>query len=197
MKKIELIEVINQRLPHKLHPKSLALVLGRAYNQILFDTFNKNFQNLDLFTKTFTHVPIKHDTDQDLYYSELPAAIVKLPIAGDGVRRISGMKGKSIEFVPITSGDAFLYADLEVGNIKQTVIPFYVINNRVEYIWDAKIADMKEVKMQLVVPLEEYDMLDEIYIPSGRDELLIETTINLAFGTPPEKETNDNSNKTD
>lgn len=197
MKKIELIEVINQRLPHKLHPKSLAIFLGRAYNQILFDTFNKNFQNLDLFTKTYTHVPIKHDTEQDLHYSELPAAIVKLPIAGDGVRRISGMKGKSIEFVPITSGDAFLYTDLEVGNIKQTVIPFYVINNRVEYIWNSKIADMKEVKMQLVVPLEEYDMLDEIYIPSGRDELLIETTINLAIGTPPEKETNDNSNKTD
>lgn len=196
MKKLELIEALHKRLP-QVHPKTLSVFLGRAFNQIIFDTFQKDLSSMDLFARTYKNVPIKHDEEQDLYYSDLPASIVKLPIAGDGVLSISGMKATGLSFAPVKSNDPLIFSGLEVGYTPGSPIPFYIMDNRVEYATKLTFGDIDKVRMRLIIAFDEYGMLDDVYIPSGKDELLFETVINIASGTPPQKEVNDNSNKTD
>lgn len=195
MKKVHFIEAVQRLLPNKVHPGTLSVYIGRGFNQIIYETFRKNLSDLDLFSKTYSGIEVKKDKQQNLYYCELPVAIVQLPNAGDGVRNISTMAGKGLEFIAINSNLQMLHEDLEVRDVDGP-IPFMVMNGRVEFGNKSPIEDVSKVKLTLVPQFEELDMLDEFYIPAGKDEVLMELVLKFATPALPEKEINDQSQKT-
>jgi hypothetical protein len=195
MRKIELLEAVNKRLPVKIHLNMVAIYVGRAFNQIIHETFGRNPSGAELFTKVYLNVEIKKDEDTDTYYSDLPVTIIKMPHVGDGVRAIHSMKGKTVEFVPQRSEMQSIHNDLEVMNMNGP-IPFYVLNERVEYVNMPRLNQAGPVKMHLIPEFEALDLLDNIYVPAGMDERLMELAVSFASGIKPTKEINDQSEKT-
>jgi hypothetical protein len=195
MLKLELIEALNERLPTKVNPKVLSLWIGRAFNQIIYDTFRKNLTSLDIFTKTYNNIDVTFDEDTDTWYSNLPVQVVQLPISGDGVLSIHSMKGKGIEFSAKKSGMQNIHRNMEV-TVLNGPIPYWLMNGKIEYGTKGGIDTVKKVRMRLIPQFGELDMMDEIHIPSGKDEQLMELIIQFAGATPPQKEINDQSNKT-
>ncbi len=190
MTKIQLIEIINKRLPKKMLPQMMAMYIGQAFNELLFPLFRANISNLDLFTKTYSDVNVDYDSAQDVYYSTLPVAIVQLPVAGEGVRDIRLMKEKGIKFVPMTTVAMSILNDESITS----VIGYCIRNNRIEY--DSKLSTNSLLLMRIVRPFEAIDEDEQVYIPAGMNEKLIEMVLSLALGIPVDKMTNDNSDKT-
>jgi len=194
MRKLELIEAINDRLPIKKHPEIISIYLGRAFNQIVYETFSKDFSNLDLYTRVYD-VDVKYDEERDVYYSELPVSVIQLPIPGDGVISIQTKKGKSIEFAAKKAGMLPIHYRLEVSSLDGP-IPYYIMNGRIEYETRYGLSEVKQVTLRLIPQFEQYDMMDEIHIPSGKDERMLELTVNFLLGAPGDKEINDQTQKT-
>ena len=195
MKKIEFIESIQDRLPVKLHEKTIAIYIGRAWNTVVYETFRKDFSNLDIYTKTYGNVVVSYDADIDVYYSLFPIPIIQLPIAGDGIRSVHSMKGKGIEFAAIRSEMQDIHSGLEVGTLSSP-IPYYIMNGRVEYGNTGGIDTITAVRMRAIPQFEALDMLDEVYFPVGSDERILEIVTNFAVGAIPQKEINDDNDKT-
>jgi len=196
MKKIEFIESIQDRLPTKLHEKTLAIYIGRAWNTVVYETFRKDFSGLDIYTKTYENVPVSYDADVDVYYSALPVSIIQLPIAGDGIRSIHSMKGKGIEFTAKRAEMEDIHSGLEVGTLDGP-IPFYIMNGRVEYgTTSGGIDTISAVRIRAIPQFEALDMLEEVYFPVGSDERILEIVTNFAIGAIPDKQINDDNEKT-
>lgn len=194
MKKVELIESYNKKLERKYHPDTLAIYMGMAFNTIIYETFRKSMGNLDLYSKKFT-ASVDYNEDEDFYYSLLPKPIIQLPGAGDGVRAIKTQKGKKVEFIPVGSTLQSVHEHLEISQVPGPV-PYTVMDNMIIYSKKNGIYNVDTVYMWLVIPFNEYDDLDEINIPSGKDVMLFDLTMQMAKEKAAEKEINDQSEKT-
>lgn len=188
MLKAHLIEAIADRFPD-VHELVIEFHIARAYNQIIYQTFRLDPNNLDLYSKTYKDVAIVKDDDTNIYYSVLPAAIVQLPDVQDGVRRVSPMKTNDrVVFFPVPRDSWDVFETLDV-QLTDDGIGYSVTNLRVEY--DHKDSDVDTVKMDLVIDFAEYDEEDEVNIPSGQDAQLISIVEQFINGTPPPDKLND------
>lgn len=198
IKKKALIELVRHRVSGEYEAKQmgkvgdqmLAFYIGRAFNQLLIEVFRKNLANFDPYTKTYLSVAISQESSTDIYYSDLPAPVIQLPRVGDGIMRISGMKSESVEFTPISNGVLQNLPGLEVDLIDD-IIGYTFKNGRIEYQGMTSTVASGTVKMELVIPFEEYDEDDYVQIPTGSDEALLRTTIDLLMGIPDADNIND------
>lgn len=143
MNKGELISMITNKLSggtltpdlkSKYHPELIAMVIGRAFNQVLRDTITRSSE-FDIYARTYKNVEVFHDLDTDTYYSSLPQDTIQLQNKQQ-IRRIALMKEKSgLSFKPLDIGAEEVYGGLEASMIS-TVIGFTLIGNRVEYAWE-------------------------------------------------------------
>ena len=195
MKTEQLIELVILRLPDIDWDENLVrLNISLGFNQIFYDTFRKDISNLDLYAKEYKNISVDYDSTTEKYYSLIPVdSFVQFPDPQEGIRRISGMKSKDIQFVPIR-GDAAKIFDgdtaLSIGNI----IGYSVTNGKIEYHWMKE--GVVEVKMDIVRSFEAYDDDDEIHIPSGKDEQLIQLIVNFLLGSTADNLVNDNNVRT-
>jgi len=195
MKKIELIESINEQLPIKVNLKVLALFIGRAFNQIIYDTFRKKLTSMDIFTRVYKDIDVSFDSDTDTYYSVLPVQIVQLPQSGDGIMSIHSNKGRGVEFAAKKSSSRDIHSGMEV-DVLDGPIPFWIEDGKVMYETRGGITTIDKVRIQLIPEFMVLDMMDDIHIPSGQDERLLELVTQFAGQTPPSKEINDGNVKT-
>ena len=204
IKKIELIELIQHRLEGeartkglgKYHKTVLAYFIGRAFNSLLIQVFRNNLSNFDAYTKWYKDVDIEYDSTIGIYYSVLPAPVIQLPRTGDGILQINDMLDQSIQYVPITNGELQNIDGLDIDTI-DTVVGYTFKNGRVEYQgtdYDGSQSTYADiVRMLLVIPFEEYADTDYVQIPTGSDELLLQTVINLLLGIPDSDNLNNNN----
>lgn len=189
MTREQLIEIVKKRLGGKHHHEMIAMNIGMAFNQINYETFRKDLSNLDLYTKEFLDVDVDYNTTNNYYYSTLPEEIVQLPDTQSGVRRIMHSCENTLVFVPMKKDAVSVFALLD--QVKTSTIPFVVEATQV--IYTRKPQGIDKVRMDLVIPFDKYDDDDLIFIPSGKDELLIETIVNLLQGQPKENKVNINA----
>jgi len=88
-----------------------------------------------------------------------------------------------------------IHSGLEVGTLSGP-IPYYIMNGRVEYGNTGGIDTITAVRMRAIPQFEALDMLDEVYFPVGSDERILEIVTNFAVGAIPQKEINDDNDKT-
>lgn len=205
IKKIELIELIKHRLEGeaetknlgKLHNNVLAYFIGRAFNSLLIQVFRNNLSNFDAYTKWYKNVDIRYDSQTQIYYSVLPAPVIQLPRKGDGIMQINDMLDKTIQYVPMSNGELQNIEGLDVDTI-DAVVGYVFKNGRVEYQgvvdYDGSQSTYSDVvRMLLVIPFEEYADTDYVQIPTGSDELLLQTVINLLINMPDSDNLNNNN----
>lgn len=192
IEKKALIELVRHRVNGELQAKQLGKVgdqllayyIGRTYNSSLTAMFTRGGTNFDPYTKEYQSVAISQDTNTDVYYSTLPEKIINLPRkAGNGVIRISGMKSTSIEFAPIHNNALQSITTLEINDVDD-VVGYVYKNGRVEYQGMTATIASGTVKMELVIPFEAYDDTDEVMIPTGSDEILVQNVVQLIINTP-------------
>lgn len=195
------IELIRERISGeyaskqigKVGDRKLAYYIGRAYNSALISIYARNLTSYDPYTREYTNVAIDYDSNTEMYYSTLPAKIIILPRrAGNGVMWISGMTSKSVEFVPITNGHLKVMDGLEVDQLDD-VIGYVYRNGRIEYWGMTSAIAADDVRMGLVIPFEEYDMEDEVPLPVGADEMIMQSVVQFLLGTPDADKVNDSN----
>jgi len=195
MRKIEFIEIVEERLPVKVHPRIIERYIGRAWNTVIYETFRKDFAGLDLYCKSYDSVAVSYDATEDVYYSLSPVEFVQLPSPGNGVISIHSAKGKGIEFAATRAEIQDIQNGLEVGMLTGP-IPYWTINNRIEYGNTGGIDTITSVRMRIIPQFEALDMTDEFYFPVGSDERILELVVQFAMGEQPEKIMNDGNNRT-
>jgi len=205
MTREQLIELVQRRLEGgnlhpdlkgKYHPEVVALHVGMAYNQIIYDVYVTNkddMVSLDPYTVTYKDVAVACDEDTDTWYSLYPASIAVLPDIQSGVRFISPMRdNESTIFVPSERDSWDVFAGLEVGLIDHS-IGYSVMPDRVEYHKNPN--EIALVKMGLVVSFDAYGDTDEVKMPFGKDEMILQLVLQSLTGQPAEHQSNDNNDK--
>lgn len=195
MKKIEFIEIVEDRLPVKIHPRIIERYIGRAWNTVIYETFRKDFSGLDLYCKSYDSVAVNYDSTEDIYYSVSPVSFVQLPSSGNGVISIHSAKGKGIEFAATRGEMQDIQNGLEVGTLTNP-IPYWTINNRIEYGNTGGIDTVQTVRMRIIPQFEALEMTDEFTFPVGSDEKILELVVQFALGKQPDKEMNDGNERT-
>lgn len=195
MKKIELIESLADKYK-AVDPQIIAFHIGRAYNEILYATYRKNMNNIDIHVKTYDDVEVSYNEDKDQYYSELPVSVMQLPIAGDGVLSVHSKKSHSIEFYPKSKNQDMLHKGMEVDSVLGPIGYWLNGGSKIEYSDKIKIYKTKEVSMRLLPEFSSLEMTDEVHIPTGKDNLFFQTVDSFISGTPLPKEVNDTNTKT-
>lgn len=168
----------------KLSNKKIDYYISLAYNSALVGMFTKGLVSYENYTKEYQDVAIIQDTNTDVYYSVLPAPIIVIPRrAGSGIVRISGMNSSSVEYVPMTNGDFKVIDGLEVDLIDD-VVGYIFKHGRIEYYGMTTELVASTVKMELVIPFEEYNDTDYVQIPTGTDDMIIKNIIQMLMGQP-------------
>lgn len=195
MKKSQLIDLCRNYVSavdkgDTYHPVVVEYMLGRVINTILYEVFSRRVSELDLYTKTFTYSVSETGGD---YWVDLSTqtSIVQFPGVGDGVRAVYPVGSVDVMFYPITIENAARNASMEYMEVDSDV-PYVVKNTRVEFVANM-VAEIAEVKMDLVRPFEAYGQDEEYYVPAGQDMVMFGQVLELLMGKPPADLRNDNN----
>lgn len=165
--------------------------MARAWNQLLHDTFGKNLTFLDFYAKEYTTQTVSQDATTKQYYVTLPEAIVQLPDRGEGVRSVvpadqdfSTPSGTGVSYVPISNFDMRVKRNTDVGKAESDVVGYSVHFDKIWF--DENMTATKasaKVHLKLVIPFDAYASTDEVPVPSGKDEALVQMTMQFLLGS--------------
>jgi hypothetical protein len=188
MTKSQLIELIQRRLPNKVHLQVIEKYLEIAYGQMLDALFASDESLMDQYSVIYYNVPVVSISGQESY-SLLPAKIANLSGSGSGVRNIFTTSMDS-KFAPMTRSSMDVLDGMEAIEL-DPIIPFITQNNIVRYI--GLPVEIVNVNMSLVLSSAEIGDDSEILLPAGGDQQIIETVLNILLGQPAAKKSNDNT----
>lgn len=166
MLKKQLIELTKSGLdiPPGIKDRTMALYIELAFGQFSKEVFGNNWNKLDLYSLSYDNCPVLYNEDTDVYYTEFPAPIMQQIAWMDGLRRITKMKGRDVDFEALYGGMDNLLESLELGNLYQK-IGYMVRNGRIEYYnMDDKI---KLVRVEMVPGFTDYDDDKDFPLPNG------------------------------
>jgi len=180
--KIQLIDFIRLRTGEKYVRNDIIHAIDKMYNQILCDIASGD--EFDFVTKAYYDVDVTLDATTERYSSDLPAPILQVQGLTDGVRNINTVKGTEFSFFPITEDEWELYRGTLADTIN-TKIGYMVKRNEVWYYnFNTTIS---KVRMELVVPFSEFSNTDEVPLPAGKDQTLVQGVIDLLTQTVPKE----------
>jgi len=197
MTKKQLVELVNRRFQNRWHPKYIELYLARVLDELMFQAFSSiNYTYYDQFVKVYWDVDVSYNEEHKEYYITLPEEIIQIPGISGGVRSIEPNSGElDILFVPVTINQAKVYKGLEAGQHNSTI--FYTVQNtKIEFIWDMRMGSIKKLKLRLCIPLNKYEDDDNINIPLGLEQTLIEKTVAAIQNKPLDDMINDSNERT-
>lgn len=193
-----IIELVKQRLKFtdtKTQFPALYVqgALDIAWQQLCTQTFDDNYQDIHFYSKTFNPVAIVEDTSQESYYSDLPEEIIRLPRIGEGVISINQVDSRGSDFKPVRESDFRLMTTQEVYRVGDEIY-WYTDYNRVYY-GDSMTFDIATtgVEMHLCIPFSKYGFEEELPLPGGQSQVLINMALEFLQGTPPVNTDNKNA----
>lgn len=178
-------------LESKYHKEIISLYISSAFNEIIYSTFRKSANDLDLYIQTFKNVPVFFDSELNVKYSILPSKVIQIP-GGNGVRRISPMQESSTTFKPLSDNAKSVLQRADVGEIGVETW-FSNNNDRIEYYNISE--DITKVLVKIIVPFSELEDDDEFPTPSGADTKIFNIILGMMGEMPPQDLANDNNPK--
>ncbi len=202
MTKKGLIEIVQFRLAGgnttadgigKYHPEIIAVFIARAFEQIMYQVLMKEESNLDLYAKWYDNIPVVFDNNRHTYTATLPVSVVQFPKSA-GIRRIMPDRllhngNMDSSFVPIKIGAEEAYNNLEAGKISSKC-GYRQIGKTIDLVFHNP--NVKYLSMLLVVPFDELEDEDTVYLPSGQDLTLIDMVTQLMGINKMEDQSNNN-----
>ncbi len=193
-----LIELVQRRLKFTDSKKQFPALyvqgaLDISWQQMLTDVYDEDYQDIHYYTKKYNPVAVTEDTSQESYYSDLPEEMIRLPRIGEGVISINQLDSRGSDFKPVREQDFRLMTTQEVYRVGQEIY-YYVDYNRIFYgdSMTDEIADTG-VEIHMCIPFSKYDTDEELPLPGGQSQVLIDMTVNFLQGTPPVNTDNKNA----
>ena len=179
----------------KYHEVIVEKAISGACNSIIYDAFSKHMQqNLDLYMKGYTAIPVVLDNTTNDYYCILPTKIMQLPLLGDGVREVTTLQSHAIEFIPMTTDTAAMYPRMEASQVMNHIGYTVLLDRVILTDLEGRLGtSINSVNMRLVRPFEAYDDTEEFYVPAGQDERLDQLVISKLGIIRPTLLKNDNN----
>lgn len=190
MKKIEIIESIQERLPQQTHPGDIEKVISVAYATMVAAEVKENgANNLPYYS---INAVLNTQEVGGNFFLNLPELIMHIPdVPGSGVVSITAI-GDIRECKPVYTGATSFARNLPIGMGMGGFIWYNVHPNKVNFInpVSAKMFDVWYIK-----PFESYHMLDQIVIPAGFGDKLYNVVLQLLDKTRVRDTANDNVNE--
>jgi hypothetical protein len=188
MTKIEYIDFIRNIVGGNHHRRQVEFAIDVAYQQIITDTNIVDYDTLNIFTKTYTHVLVSQDETSGLYYSDLPAPVMYFRDVNKGIRHINTLQGTDLQFYPMTETEWELIGGTVSGSV-HTLIGYILETGK---IWYYNMPDdIEEVRMRLAVPFTELEDEDDVVMPSGQNVSITQIASDILRGQPPRDTKND------
>jgi hypothetical protein len=209
MKVIELVDLIQDYFANDIigdqkavySPNVIIGHLRNVFNQIVYETWEKgkresDFSQLDAWTRTYP-VTIT-DTADGKAYCFLPFTPVQLP-DGVGIREVHDHDDEANVFAPIESGANVVFAELEVDAMD--FVPTYRLEQNNMFEGDGEPshilklerlpvpASITQVDVVMIVNMEQLGDYDDVAIPSGMEDNIIQRVIDVMSHKPPQQDT--------
>lgn len=179
----------------QLDLRDIGLAVQQVRNEIISQKIEKEIKQGSLsidgsYLTVLESVPIKFDEGRDTYYSDIPVQYAALPM-GMGIWRISLMKDKFNNFVRIPSGGTSMFGRMETLGIS-TRKAYELKGSRVEYL--NVTTDNKEVLMEVVGMVENFDEDTEFQLPADMQGLIVRGVVQILSPQTeiPQDKSNDN-----
>ena len=209
MKVIEFVDLVQDYFANDIigdqkavySPNVIIGHLRNVFNQIIYETWEKgkresDFSQLDAWTRTYT-VPLQSQTPTKAYCF-LPFTPVQLP-DGMGIRSVMDNADNTNVFAPIESGANAIFAELEVDMMDTT--PTYRLEQSNLAIGDGEpshilklerlpiIPAITQVDVVLIVNMEQLGDYDDVALPSGMEDTIVQRVIDVMSHKPPQADT--------
>lgn len=193
-----LIELIQRRLKFtdtktQFHALYVQGVMDIVWQQLLTQTFDESFQDIHFYTKKYSPVTVTEDIELDLYHSDLPEEMVRLPRIGEGVISINQINSRGSDFKPLRELDFRLMSTQEVYRVGDDIF-YYVDYNRV-YFGESMTDEIATsgVEIHMCIPFSKYDFDEELPIPAGQSQVFVNMVVDYLQGTPSVNTDNKNA----
>jgi len=205
MTKLEYIDFIRNSLQSvdqtaKYHHNQVAAAINIAINTVFYELYEKNpkvmGKALERYTTEVTGT-CALDVSINRYTTTLTVDVVDLPRKTGGVYEIITPNGASTipttHFVPVTTMEGEQLWGSE-SSLPGTVIGFSWASSRIIEYWYMSPAEAADgVAIRLIKQFKSYANTDNVNLPYGQDQRIIDLTRQYMGAIPPKDLVNDNA----
>lgn len=175
------------------HKNTISRAISIAYENFVYNTYRSKPYELDVLGVEYD-VSVSYDSNKKRYYSTLPCDVVVINKTGSGVINISTKMGLGYEFVPMYLQEIRMISDLEVDEMTGE-IGFALVGDTILYssLMTSGIASAG-VTITVVQQFYEYGLDDNISIPAGQGEQLLQAVLSVLSIKNEEVLLNNNEN---
>lgn len=195
MTKAEIISFVRNELgkidkTNKYHPVVIEKAITIAFNQGYNDVFDQDPRVLDNYTVTYggdgSPIAIAADANTGIHESSLPAEYVPFKDKNSGVRNIATVAQSAVKFYPVSKREFEILPNTLVGELNANdERAYYVVRkDTIEYYGVPASVVHIGVRMDIVIPFDNYADDDDVLIPFGKDLQLIAAIIEILRSTP-------------
>lgn len=198
MTKGQIVELIWKNLGRsdRFSPRQIALHVDLAMNDIFYNIFRQDINNLDIYKKKFENVSVLLNTTTNKYYIELPKPLVQFPNVHDIINISTPLSfGSNLLFVPISQYELEILPELEQFNLDD-FIKFNIDNGNIVFYNMTNVNHISNVDVRQIVAFSDLDDTDDFYVPAGQGVNFFNIVTSLLKGELPPKRTYDNNPNT-
>ena len=169
MLKGQIIQACKDGSENKFHDRTVALHVGMIWEQLLGQLYSSHPEELDFYT-----TPLKAEVIRDgkTAYALFPKRAIHFSDLKKGCRSINTEGSTEVQFVPVSLLGRKIYPAINIGDKS---IGWETKKDRA--IFDNLPDEINEVILHLVMPFDEYGMLEDVPMPSGVNETIIQMSI--------------------
>jgi hypothetical protein len=201
MTKLEYIDFVRNSLQMvdqtaKFHREQVAAAINNAVNTVFYEMYKANPKvmrgSLERYTTLVSSTPATNAT-VGRYQSTLTVDVVDLPKKAGGIIEILTSSTTTTTFVPVgTMQGEQLYGS--ESSLPGNIIGFSFAGGRTVEYWDMSAAEAAAgVVIRLIKQFRSYARTDNVVLPFGQDERIIELVRQYLGVIPPKDIINDNA----
>lgn len=156
----------------------IASYIDDSFNTVVGQLFKSNPNQYDFYCKTYI-LDVKHEKPHP--YAMLPVKIIQTPDNANGVRRIFSLEEDDLNFVPIPDFWFQMNKKLIAGRVSKQ-IGYSVKPNMVEF--EKLPSEVEQVRAELVRPFSAYDNDEEVPLPDGSADLIVQRVLAMMNKEP-------------
>ena len=201
MTKLEYIDFIRNSLQQiddtsRFHREQVSAALNLAVNTVFYEMYKDNPMSLERYTTVVSSTPsnaVAPGSTLGRYVSTLTVDVVDLPKKAGGVIEILTGTTTTTKFVPVSTIEGeHLYGS--ESSLPGNVIGYSLSGARYIEFWDMSAAEAAAgVVLRVIQQFKSYSNTDNVKLPYGQDERIIELVRQYLGVIPPKDLINDNA----
>ena len=150
-----------------------------------------NYGILDMYTKTYTKIPVYYNTDRDEYFVNIPFRMYQFR-RFNGIRLVCPNKDQSYAFIQRKNNAMFVMSNLEVDYVS-TRPRFYVEGNNKMFFQNMD-TNITSIMIKGVPTIDSLSDTEEIAMPAGKGLQIVMDAVQMLLNRPKADQSSDNQN---